>query len=234
MPLRTSRPKPIAAFAPKYTAVAAQTTCTSVISSISAPVDQMYAVSPVTTPLSMMSALRLGRYSAANVCAVCRINTEHELRACSAGDRCEAVGSASELAGCRRAVAHPVEQHRDDLGRRHRRVGRQRRMRAGQGSSRAADCAAAAGGCGESLTVRFEQTQRTRRCRDDRLVSRANAEPCGLGTPLIDISCQTLFRRFCRMRTASSSRRSNGHWGRSPSAPWQLGPDRRPRRRSPG
>ena len=35
----------------------------SEITSMTIPVDQMYAVSPLATPLSMMSALRRGRYS---------------------------------------------------------------------------------------------------------------------------------------------------------------------------
>ncbi len=39
------------------------------------PTRTMYSVSPVTTPLSMMSALRLGRYSEAMVATSCRATT---------------------------------------------------------------------------------------------------------------------------------------------------------------
>ena len=58
---RRSRPKPIATRAPKYTAATAKTTWTSANRSIRAPRDRMKAVSPVSTPLSMMSALRAGQ-----------------------------------------------------------------------------------------------------------------------------------------------------------------------------
>jgi len=61
---RVSRPNAIAVRAPKYTAVIEQTIWTTVTASIMAPVRTMYSVSPVATPLSMMSALRLGRYRA--------------------------------------------------------------------------------------------------------------------------------------------------------------------------
>ncbi len=59
---RTSRPKPIATRAPTYTAATEVTPRTAVTTSISAPTRRMWSVSPVTTPLSMMSALRSGRY----------------------------------------------------------------------------------------------------------------------------------------------------------------------------
>jgi hypothetical protein len=59
--LRTSRPKPMAAREPTYTAPIEKPTCTSVTRSISPPMRQMVAVSPVMTPSSMMSAFRVGR-----------------------------------------------------------------------------------------------------------------------------------------------------------------------------
>ena len=40
-PLRTSRPKPMAALAPKYTRRVAHATCTRVTASITPPIDQM-------------------------------------------------------------------------------------------------------------------------------------------------------------------------------------------------
>jgi len=39
----------------------AATICPSEMASMNMPVDQMYSVSPLETPSSMMSALRLGR-----------------------------------------------------------------------------------------------------------------------------------------------------------------------------
>lgn len=62
---RRSRPRLIAAFAPKYTAITAQAICSRVISSMTAPMRRMYPVSLVATPWSMMSALSVGRYSEA-------------------------------------------------------------------------------------------------------------------------------------------------------------------------
>ena len=58
---RTSRPKPIAVRAANHTATTEHSACTSEIASISAPRSMMKSVSPVTTPLSMISALMLGR-----------------------------------------------------------------------------------------------------------------------------------------------------------------------------
>ena len=58
---RTSRPKLIAVRAENQTAVTEQPICSSATASIIAPVCRMYDVSPVATPLSMMSAFRLGR-----------------------------------------------------------------------------------------------------------------------------------------------------------------------------
>ena len=43
--------------------------------SITSPIRMMYPVSPVTTPLSMMSALRLGRYRDAIEPMSCRTMT---------------------------------------------------------------------------------------------------------------------------------------------------------------
>ena len=51
----------IAAVAAKYVAMIDAVICPSEIVSMTTPVDQMYSVSPFETPLSMMSALRLGR-----------------------------------------------------------------------------------------------------------------------------------------------------------------------------
>ena len=59
--LRTSRPKPIATRAPKYTAITEAIASSPVTTSITAPVRRMYSVSPLATPWSMMSALRSGR-----------------------------------------------------------------------------------------------------------------------------------------------------------------------------
>ena len=56
-----SRPAAIAARAAKYVATMDVVICRSEIPSISTPVDQMYAVSPVATPSSMMFALSRGR-----------------------------------------------------------------------------------------------------------------------------------------------------------------------------
>jgi len=58
---RTSRPKLIADRAPNHTAAMEQMIWTTVTPSIQPPVVRMYDVSPRATPLSMMSALRLGR-----------------------------------------------------------------------------------------------------------------------------------------------------------------------------
>ncbi len=69
MPPRTSRPKPMAAFEPKYTAATAKTTCTRVAPSMTIPTCSTYPVSPFATPLSMMSAVSRGRYSDAIDCA---------------------------------------------------------------------------------------------------------------------------------------------------------------------
>ena len=66
---RRSRPRAIAAFAPKYTAAMAQRICTRVIPSMTMPTRRMYSVSPTATPWSMMSALRVGRKSEAIDCA---------------------------------------------------------------------------------------------------------------------------------------------------------------------
>ena len=58
---RTSRPKAIAVRAPNQTATTAQAICTSEIASMIPPSRMISSVSPCATPLSMMSALRLGR-----------------------------------------------------------------------------------------------------------------------------------------------------------------------------
>ncbi len=58
---RRSRPKPIALRAENQTAPMEQATWTSVTPSITAPRRRIRPVSPLTTPRSMMSALRLGR-----------------------------------------------------------------------------------------------------------------------------------------------------------------------------
>ncbi len=68
---RRSRPKAMAVRAPKYTAVTEPATWSSETPSITAPRRRMYPVSPWTTPLSMMSALSIGRYSEAMVAASC-------------------------------------------------------------------------------------------------------------------------------------------------------------------
>ena len=64
---RTSRPKPIAVRAPKYTAMIVQTICRTVTASMIPPVDMMKPVSPLATPSSMISAFSAGRYSEAMV-----------------------------------------------------------------------------------------------------------------------------------------------------------------------
>ena len=66
---RTSAPTLIDTRDARYTPTAAMTPMASAIPSITAPVRQMYAVSPRTTPLLMMSALRLGRYRLPAACA---------------------------------------------------------------------------------------------------------------------------------------------------------------------
>ncbi len=58
---RRSAPMPIAAFAPARTEPIWASTWTKLKPSIHTETDQMWAVSPLATPLSMMSALRLGR-----------------------------------------------------------------------------------------------------------------------------------------------------------------------------
>ena len=71
---RRSRPMPMAAFAPKYTAITAQAICSSVIPSIRPPRLRMTPVSPLATPSSMMSAFSVGRYSDAMDCASWKID----------------------------------------------------------------------------------------------------------------------------------------------------------------
>src|SRR3954453_12512867 len=61
--------------APTYTAPALHRICSSETISITPPVRMMNAVSPCVTPSSMMSALRLGRYSAAIVPMNCSTTT---------------------------------------------------------------------------------------------------------------------------------------------------------------
>ncbi len=58
---RTSRPTAAAVRAPYRTAPMLHTICPTVTASIRAPKDRMYPVSPLMTPLSMMSAFRVGR-----------------------------------------------------------------------------------------------------------------------------------------------------------------------------
>ena len=58
---RRSRPTPIEAREAQYTPAIAITPSTSVMPSITVPVRQMWGMSPLATPLLMMSALRLGR-----------------------------------------------------------------------------------------------------------------------------------------------------------------------------
>ena len=59
----------------------------------------------------------------------------------------------------------------------------------------------------------FDTARTTRRPRRHRVVRcrfvRTPTSEDDFGIPLIDISCQTLVRRFCRMRTPSARRRSN-------------------------
>ena len=64
---RRSRPKPIPAREPKYTAPMAHTTCSPVTASITPPSSTMVPVSPLATPSSMIAALTVGRYSEARV-----------------------------------------------------------------------------------------------------------------------------------------------------------------------
>ena len=61
MPLRTSRPKPMATLALKNTAMIAAIISTNVTASMNPPVCRMYAVSPLATPLLMISAFSSGR-----------------------------------------------------------------------------------------------------------------------------------------------------------------------------
>ena len=68
---RRSRPKLIATLPPKYTAATAKVIWITENASISAPVVRMYAVSPGSTPLSMMSALSAGRVSEADTAMTC-------------------------------------------------------------------------------------------------------------------------------------------------------------------
>src|SRR6476469_10201683 len=64
---RRSRPKPMAARDPKYTAPTAHTTCSPVTASITPPSSTMVPVSPLATPSSMIASLTVGRYSEASV-----------------------------------------------------------------------------------------------------------------------------------------------------------------------
>ena len=82
---RRSRPAPMAAFAPKYTAITAQTICSSVIPSIRPPRLRMTPVSPLATPSSMMSAFSVGRYRDAMDCASWKITTA--ISSCRCGRR---------------------------------------------------------------------------------------------------------------------------------------------------
>ncbi len=64
---RRSRPTPMPARDPKYTAPIAHTTCSAVTASITAPSSTMRPRSPWATPSSMIAALTVGRYSDASV-----------------------------------------------------------------------------------------------------------------------------------------------------------------------
>ena len=57
-----SRPAAIAARAAKYVAMIDAVICPSEMTSMTMPVETMYAVSPRATPWSMMSAFSRGRY----------------------------------------------------------------------------------------------------------------------------------------------------------------------------
>ena len=64
---RRSRPTPMPARDPKYTAPTAQTTCSAVTPSITPPSSTIRRRSPLATPSSMIAALTVGRYSDASV-----------------------------------------------------------------------------------------------------------------------------------------------------------------------
>ena len=66
---RRSRPMLIAARAARYVAATEHTPWARLTPSMNAPIRQIYPESPVATPLSMMSALRVGRYREAITCA---------------------------------------------------------------------------------------------------------------------------------------------------------------------
>ena len=68
---RRSRPKPIPAREPKYTAPTAHSTCSAVTANISTPSRTMVAESPLAMPSSMMVAFTVGRYSEARVLTNC-------------------------------------------------------------------------------------------------------------------------------------------------------------------
>ena len=72
---RRSRPTPMAAREPKYTAPTAHTTCSAVTPSITAPSSTMRRRSPCATPSSMIAALMVGRYSVASVLMTCSVAT---------------------------------------------------------------------------------------------------------------------------------------------------------------
>ncbi|GAP60342.1 hypothetical protein AHiyo1_38470 [Arthrobacter sp. Hiyo1] len=79
---RRSRPRPMAAFAPKYTAVIEHAICRRVMSNMRLPVPRMYPVSPLATPSSMMSAFSVGKYSDAMDCANWKMTTAISSRRC--------------------------------------------------------------------------------------------------------------------------------------------------------
>ncbi len=72
---RTSRPTAMAVRAPKIDGGDGAGDLHDGHAEHPVPMRRMYAVSPWTTPLSMMSALRLGRYSEAIVPTSCRTTT---------------------------------------------------------------------------------------------------------------------------------------------------------------
>ncbi len=99
---RRSRPTPMAAFAPKYTAVTAQAIWTRVMTSIRVPTRRMYPVSPFATPSSMMSAFRVGRYRDAMDCASWKTTTA------SSSPRCGRRYSTSSFQSIRPPASGPI------------------------------------------------------------------------------------------------------------------------------